>query len=150
MHQNKRWLSSIVLYVFSDMFDRRIYFYQEVAGQCNQITFRCCRCYYYVVHLGLARQHLPMLQLNIVATMLWRSDYVISCPLCSSFWFFNIVLYNLLCLTVWSYITRSIHPFYLVLHQTYLLISFQVVYCSVHTIQSRIDFFRFILFWYIL
>jgi hypothetical protein len=75
IHQNKRWASAAVLYV--QVCDQKlcmnICWFVTLAHYCNWIRSWCCRCCYYVVHLGLERPHLLMLQPDIVATMLWRS-----------------------------------------------------------------------------
>lgn len=64
--------------VCSSLWPKAVYKYLLVchAGSLLQLqlnTLWCCRCCYYVVHLGLERPHLLMLQPDIVATMLWRS-----------------------------------------------------------------------------
>ena len=75
IHQNKRWASTAVLYVqvCDQNLSLNICWFVTLVHYCNWIPSWCCRCCYYVVHLGLERPHLLMLQPDIVATMLWRS-----------------------------------------------------------------------------
>ena len=63
-------------------FYKRFCWFVMLVPYCNWIPSWCCRCCYSVVHLVLEKQHLLMLQPDIVATMLLRSvlwSYNTSC-----------------------------------------------------------------------